>query len=112
MTDSKVEMVLDIREGKVIQRFKDEMREIVYDPENALAVAMHMADLAGEIQGGDKTIPGVTAGKALKDELIERHRMTLTRRVALVMGSIRKDVKRTDGQAAQEIVDIVLKEIF
>jgi hypothetical protein len=44
--------------------------------------------------------------------LAERHRITLTQRVALMLGTLREDHKKTHGQVAKEIVDACLKEIF
>ena len=111
MEDKNVEMHIDIRDGYIVQRFKDPLLEVHYEPTNAMDVAMHMADLASELRG-DITVPGEHAGKALKDELIERHRMTLTRRLSHVLGSERKNARKSDGQLAQTVVDICLSEIF
>lgn len=107
-----VEMVLDTREGKIIQRFSREMLEVIYDPGNAMEVAMELADMASDLMDNKRTIPGAHTGTALKHELIERHRMTLTKRIAIVITSWRNDKNMTDGQVAKQIVDICFSEIF
>ena len=110
MTDD-MEMTIDIREGRVVQEFKENVKRVAYDPDNAMEVAIFIAELANEIMGTEH-VPGKHMGSALKDELIERTRMKLTQRIAIVLGTLRKDVKKTNGQAAQEIVDICLSEVF
>lgn len=107
MSDGNVEMIIDHRDGRVIQRFKQPMEEVIYEPENAIDVARAITDAAFIARDGLKAV-----GDTLKAELVERHRMTLTRRVALVLGTARGDKRRSDGNLAQEIVEICLKEIF
>lgn len=107
MSDGNVEMIIDKRDGKVIQRFNRPMEEVVYEPQNAIDVACAMTDAAFEARDGVKP-----AGETLKSELIERHRMLLTQRFTLVIGSMRCDNKKSNGKMAQELVDIALKEIF
>lgn len=106
MSDGNVEMVIDRRDGKVIQRFKHPMAEVIYEPQNAIDVAMAMTDAAFEARDGVKPV-----GDTLKAELVERHRMTLTNRIALMLGTMRRSTK-TDGQVAQAVVEAALKEIF
>lgn len=80
---------------------------IAFDAKNAVDVAMAMTDCAFEADVGLKPV-----GDTLKQELVDRDRATLLRRITLVLGSIRKNDKKTDAQVAQEIVDIVSNEIF
>ncbi len=105
--DGKVDMTLYINQGKVIQRFEHSMEEVVYEPTNARAVAMTLCDLAFEADTGMKA-----AGDTIKADLIERHRMTCTQRGANMLGTMRSDVKVTNGRLAQDLVEMVLKEIF
>lgn len=102
-----VEMVLDIQDGKVMQRFKEPMLVVLYDHQNATDVAARIADLAFELREGVKP-----ATEALKSDLVERHRMKCTARVALMLHSLREDKRKTDGQVAQAVVEAVLKEVF
>ena len=105
--DGMVEMVLDIRDGKVVQRFKEPMLEVIYDPPNMVDIARTMTDMAFEADTSMKPV-----GDTLKAELIERHRMVLTQRVANILNTVRNNPKITNGQAAQDIVDKCLSEIF
>jgi ABC-type cobalamin/Fe3+-siderophores transport system ATPase subunit len=102
-----VEMHLGIDNGKVMQRFKEPTLLVLYDPQNALDVAGRIADLAFECRDGVKPV-----SDTLKAELVERHRMTLTARVAHMLHSLREDKTRTDGQVAQAVVEACLKEVF
>jgi len=102
-----VEMIIDKREGMVIQRFKHPVEEVVYEPQNAIDVARAITDAAFEARDGMKPV-----GDTLKAELVERHRFTLTNRLALMLGTLRRDNKKTDGQVAQAMVEACLKEIF
>lgn len=102
--DGMVEMVIAAEDGKVIQRFKTPMQIVKYEPQNAIDVAMAMTDAAFEVRDGVKP-----AGETLKAELVDRHRTTLTQRIAIMMPQLRK---MTDGKAAKTMVETVLKEIF
>ncbi len=52
------------------------------------------------------------AGGALKQELIERHRRTLTTRIALHMNTMRERKKMSNQELAAHFVDLMLKEVF
>jgi hypothetical protein len=52
------------------------------------------------------------AGGAAKHELVERHRRTLTRRLGVVLNSMREKKAVSNGKLAKEVVDICLHEIF
>lgn len=107
-TESKnVEMAVGQDKGNVILKFKDPVDLVEFEPQNAIDVAMAMTDAAFECRDGVKP-----AGDTLKAELIERHRMTLTNRFAMMIGTMRGDIKRTNGKIAQELVEAALKEIF
>ena len=102
-----VEMLIGQEKGQVVQRFKEALSEVRYDPENAINVAEAMTRAAFEARDGLKPV-----GDALKGELIERHRMTLTQRVSLMLNSLREDRTKTNGQIAKQIVDTCLAEVF
>jgi hypothetical protein len=102
-----VEMIVGQDKGYVVLKFKEPVDLVEFEPQNAIDVAMAMTDAAFECRDGVKP-----AGETLKAELIERHRMTLTNRFAKMIGTMRMDIKRTDGKMAQELVEAALKEIF
>jgi hypothetical protein len=70
-------------------------------------MAMGLIDAAYEARGDLKP-----AGGAVKHELIERHRKTLTRRLEVVMNSRREAKKVSNAQLAKEFTEIALSEIF
>lgn len=102
-----VEMVIGVDKGQVIQRFKEPLMEVRYDPENMISVAEAMTKAAFEARDGIKPV-----GDALKAELVERHRMTLTQRVSLMLNSLRDDKTKTNGVLAKTLVDAMLAEVF
>lgn len=104
---SGTEMIIKQEGGKVIQRFAAPLLYVEYDAQNAIDVAMALTDAAFEARDGVKP-----ASASLKSELVERHRMNLTRRVALMLGTLRGDKLKSDGQIARDVVEACLKEIF
>ena len=74
---------------------------------DAAKFAQLVTDLAFEEDTGLKP-----ASETLKAELIERHRTTLTQRVAVMLGTIREDKRLSNGKVAQDIVEACLREIF
>jgi hypothetical protein len=107
MNDQAVEMIISIEKGRVLQQFKEPMREVFYDPQNAIDVACAMTDAAFEARDGLKP-----AGATLKAELIQRHRDKLVPRIALMLASMREDKLRSDGYLAEQFVSTVLSEVF
>jgi hypothetical protein len=80
------------------------------DPANArhvIDIALALVDAAYDANGDLKP-----AGGAVKHELIERHRRTLSRRLEIVLNSRRETKKVTNGQLSKELVEVMLKEVF
>lgn len=73
----------------------------------ALRFSTLVADLAFEADTGLKA-----AGPALKAELIERHRRTLTKRLEVVLNSQREQRTVSNYKLAKELVEICLKEVL
>lgn len=76
-------------------------------PQDALAFSTLLADLAFEADTGMKA-----AGPALKAELIDRHRATLTRRLEVMLNSQREKKKVSNAQLAQQLVETCLSAVF
>lgn len=70
-------------------------------------LCMAVIDFAYELRGDLKP-----AGGAVKHELIERHRRTLTRRLELVLNSQREKKTKSNAQLGKELVEIMLREVF
>lgn len=75
--------------------------------QQGLQLAGLLADLAFEADTSLKPV-----GPALKAELVERHRIKLTKRIEVVMNSTREKRKVSNRQLAQQLVEIALKEVF
>jgi hypothetical protein len=73
----------------------------------AIAGAMAVIDAIYSIKGDIKP-----AGGAVKHELIERHRATLTNRLNVVLNSTRETRVISNLALAKQLVDISLSEIF
>ena len=106
MTES-VEMAVGQEDGYVVIEFHEPQKIIKFEPQNCIDVAMAMTDAAFEARDGVKP-----AGETLKAELIERHRMTCTQRGANILNSLRSEITVSNGKLAQDIVEMVLKEVF
>lgn len=102
-----VEMALGLEGGMVTVKFHEPTEWIKFEPQNAIDFACALTDRAFEARDGVKP-----AGETLKAELIERHRMTLTQRVARMLSTLRHDPVKTNGTVAQEVVDACLREVF
>ena len=77
------------------------------DPEDCLPIAESMVKHAFSIDSGLTPV-----GPALKAGLIEQHRVKLTQRFTLMLGSVRGDKLKSDGEVARDLVDAALREIF
>jgi hypothetical protein len=73
----------------------------------AIAACMAVIDAVYEIKGDLKP-----AGGAVKHELIERHRATLTKRLEVVLNSQREKRTVSNAAMARGLVDIALSEVF
>jgi len=114
-TDIEMSVVARDREIHLLFNEKDQAGEIVpaytanflLSTHDAVMCAGLMADLAYEADEGLKP-----AGKGLKAALIERARVKLTARVALMLRSMREDKTISHAKIAQEVVDVCLKEVY
>lgn len=104
---SPVQVAVRSEGGKVILKFDSDINYLEMEPENCLLITEAMATAAFEARDGMKPV-----GPALKAEIVERHRMTLTQRVALMLNTLRDDRTKSNGQVARDIVDVMLAEVF
>lgn len=74
---------------------------------DAIEMAIHLIDLVYEVRGDLKP-----AGGAVKHEMIERHRKTLTNRLSIVLNSQRERRKVSNAELAKQITEILLHEVF
>ena len=93
--------------GKVIIEFSESIRHWVTDPENCLLIAEAMAAAAFECKGGVQP-----AGPALKASIVDRHHDKMVPRIALMLGSMRGDKKKSDGYIAEQITSTLLAAVF
>ncbi len=73
----------------------------------AIVGAMSVIDAVYELRGDIKPADG-----AVKHELIERHRGTLTKRLEVVLNSMREKKTTSNFGLSKQLVDICLSEIF
>jgi hypothetical protein len=112
-----LEMQIVARDGKIALLFSRREKDGTAVPAQTdnfdfvAAEAPRMMELIGNLAFEiDNSLKA--AGPTVTAALAERHRITLTQRVALMLGTLREDHKKTHGQVAKEIVDACLKEIF
>lgn len=77
------------------------------DASSALSFSTLLADLAFEADTGLKA-----AGPALKAELMDRHRVTLTNRISVMLNSLREKKTTSNRGLAKQLVDVMLSEVF
>lgn len=107
MTQESVSVAVKMEDGKVILVFDRDVAHIEIEPENCLDIAEAMSAAAFECK--EKVQP---VGQALKASLVERHRDKLIPRIALMLGSLRQDKKKSDGYLAEQFVSVMLGEVF
>lgn len=107
MSQEPVEMAILVENGKVIQKFQHAVEYVEYEPENLLTICEALCAAAFEARDGIKPV-----GNTLKAELVERHRMTLTTRIAVMLNSLREDKTKSNGALAKTLVDTCLSEVF
>lgn len=101
--------------GKVVLLFSSdpqgnhpvEINRWYVDPAEAIPITEAIARHAFEADTSLKPV-----GDSLKASLVERHRMTLTQRLSVMLNSMRDDKSITNGKLAQNMVDAMLKEVF
>lgn len=113
---SDIEAQVVQRDGRVMLLFsrrvegqlrRAETDNFVMDPQGAIDCAQLLTDMAFEADTALKPV-----GETLKSELVERHRRVLTKRLTHVLKTIRADKKKTDSEAAKDIIDICFLQIF
>jgi len=102
-----IQVAVKGEDGRVVLKFDRDINYLEMEPTNAFDIAEAMCTAAFECRDGVKP-----AGPALKAELIDRHRLTLTQRLALMLNSTRTDVRISNGQLAKSLVDTCLSEVF
>ena len=93
--------------GKVVFTFDRDIAYLEMDPDNAVKIAEAMTSAAFEADTKLKPV-----GETLKASLVEKHRDKLVPRVTLMLGSMRQDKLKSDGQLAMSIIDTVFAEVF
>lgn len=118
-----------VHDGQVVLHFERPIEYAVYNPVGAIAdatkmiafaveadrgvaqlainAAMFLVDHVYETRGDMKP-----AGSAIKHELVERHRRTLTNRLTVVLNSQRENKVKKNAKLAKELVDMMLREVF
>lgn len=112
MTES-VDVAIGVQEGTVIARWKDPIREIVFDPPNAYKIGLALSRAALEAHEG---AAGKDAVEFVAGELVEQKitvsdatRDMLIGQVATILRTFDEQGK-TAGYKAMHCVDTVLKE--
>jgi hypothetical protein len=112
-----IEMTVAARDGSIHLLFNEtdgagEKRpaftsNFLLSASDALAFSTLLADLAFEAETSLKP-----AGNVVKAELMERHRVTLTDRLTVVLNSRREQKTTSNRGLAKLLVDIMMAEVF
>lgn len=112
MSDS-IDVAIGVQDGKVVAKWPAPTTQIVFDPQNAYSVGMHMARAAMEAHQGKPTgkelefIAGELAQVRMK--VTDQERDAMIAKVATIVKTFINQ-KRTPGYIAMHCVDEVLKE--
>ena len=106
-TQAPVSIAVKNEGGNVILKFDRDVNYVEIEPQNCLDIVEAMSAAAFEARDGIKPV-----GPALKASLIEAHRDKLVPRITLMLAAMREDKKKTDGQVALQLVDVIFSEIF
>lgn len=102
-----VEMVIDIADGRVIQKFRQPMDYVAFDPPNAVQIAEAIKTAAEKI---DPTLkPSILL--ATPADILERHRDTLAQRFAVMLNSMREQKRISNGKLALEMAEVALRVV-
>lgn len=125
----KLSMAVTAHDGQAVVHFSEPREFVGLMPNEAVAIGtrmlltaveadraigqtvidmcMSLVDAVYELRGDLKP-----AGSAMKHELMERHRRTLTKRLEVVLNSMRERRKVSNFQLSKELVEICIKEIL
>lgn len=105
--DNPATMRVSVFDRKVIQHFPHPLEFLALEGDEAVRLGMTLIDRAYEARGDLKP-----AGGAVKHELIERHRRTLTKRLEVMLNTLRERKKTSTPELAKQLVEVMLKEVF
>lgn len=105
--DKQIHLLFSEQDSQTKQKRPAYTANFLMSAPDALRFSTLVADLAFEADTGLKA-----AGPALKAELMDKHRRTLTRRLEVVMNSQREQRTVSNYKLAKEMVEICLKEVL
>jgi hypothetical protein len=98
---------VSVHDRKVIQHFPHPLEWVALEAEEAVRLGMVLIDRAYEARGDIKPADG-----AVKHEMIERHRRTLTKRLEVMLNTLREHKRTSTPELAKQLVETCLKEVF
>ena len=107
MKQQPVQVAIKAENKLVVMKFDRDVNYVELEPQNCLDICEAMSAAAFEARDDLKP-----AGPALKASLVERHHDKLVPRIALMLGSMRQDKLKSDGNIAEQIVTTCLAEVF
>lgn len=127
--ESPLEVSISTYERSVVQHFSRPGEYVAYPANQAAALGAQM--IAAALRADDDVAPRVAdilmttmdliyemrgdlkpAGGAMKQELMDRHRRTLTKRLEIVLNTQRERRKVGNHELAKQVVDIMMHEVF
>jgi hypothetical protein len=129
IVDPQISVNVTVHGDQVVQHFNSPREYVAFQAEEAIIIGTRLMALA--IEADETVAPAMInlamglidhayeqrgdlkpMGGAVKHELIERHRKTLTKRVEVVLNSTREKRKVSTPILAKELVEVCLKEVF
>lgn len=106
-SQENVSVAINRDKSLVVIAFDRDVGYIELIPDQATAIAESITTCAFEADTNLKPV-----GDTLKAALVERHRDKLIPRISLMLGSLREDQLKSNGQIAVLILDAVFSEVF
>lgn len=100
-------MLVSVHDRKVVQHFPHPLEYLALEADEAIRLGMTLIDRAYDARGDLKPADG-----AVKHELIERHRKTLTKRLEVMLNTLRENKRYSTPELSKQLVEACLKEVF
>ena len=100
-------MQVSVFEKKVVQHFPHPLEYLALEADEAVRLGYTLIERGWEARPELKPLDGNK-----KHDLVERHRRTLTNRIALHFNTLRERKKMSNRELAEHVVELMIKEVF
>lgn len=107
MSDNKPTMSVSVYDGKVVQHFPHALEWLALEADESVRLGYTLIERGWEARPELKPLDDNK-----KHDLVERHRRTLTKRLEVVLNSLREKKTMSNRTVAKQLVQLMLNEVF